>query len=106
MVVGFVGPVLDEQTWIPGLIICPPRLRRMSGLETLKCSSNSSTLGQTLTGEDSHECCVDSGSVVAECARRTYLAGSCQVGQELCQLLSSNIKRKITDLLGSPDKSA
>ena len=106
MVVGFVGPVLYEQTWIPGLIICPPRLRRMSGLETMKCSSNSSTLGQTLTVEDSHECCVDSGSVVAECASRAYLARGCHVGQELCQLLSSNIERKITDLLDSLHKSA
>ena len=106
MVVGFVGPVLDEQTWIPGLIICPPRLRGVCRLETTKCSSNSSTLGQTLTVEDRHECCVDSGSVVAECASRAYLAGSCQVGQELCQLLSSNIKRERTDLLDSPNKSA
>ena len=106
MVVGFVGPVLDEQTWIPGLIICPPRLRGVCRLETSECSSNPSILSQTLTVEDCHECCVDSGSVVAECASRTYLAGSCLVGQELCQLLSSNIKRKITDLLGSPDQSA
>ena len=106
MIVRFVGPVLDEQTWIPGLIICPPRLRGVCRLETSECSSNSSTLGQTLTVEDCHECCVDSGSVVAECARRTYLAGSCQVGQELCQLLSSKIKREITDLLCGPHQPA
>ena len=106
MVVGFVGPVLDEQAWIPGLIICPPRLRGVCRLETTKCSSNSSTLGQTLTVEDRHECCVDSGFVVAECAGGTYLARRCEVGQELCQLLSSKIERERIDLLDNPYKSA